>query len=240
VVVVGASLTADVWWAQGSWTEPWHLDVLSPQERDRAASYRQESDRARFVIAAALLRLVVGQRVQVAPSRVRVRRRCARCGASHGRPVIVGTDLSVSVSHARDRVVVALVQDGAVGVDVEEVREIDVDALAPMVLSAAEATSSPTREGFFWTWVRKEAVLKSLGTGIDVPMTALSLSPAGAGTHVASVAQRPAARPVVVDLDAGSTHAAALAVDADGQRHEPPVGVQVTVHEAEALVRGTS
>jgi 4'-phosphopantetheinyl transferase len=222
-----------VWWAERSWIRPWHLDVLSRQERDRAASYRHEPDRTRFVVAAALLRLVVGERLQAAPWQVPVRRRCAHCGAAHGRPVIVGTGLGVSVSHARDRVVVAVTRAGAVGVDVEEVREIDVDALTPMVLTADEGTSSPTRAGFFATWVRKEAVLKSLGTGIDVPMTALSLTPLLAGTHAACVAGQPEADRVVVDLDAGPQHAAALAVEPDGPWRERPL-VHVTVHEADA------
>jgi 4'-phosphopantetheinyl transferase len=233
VTGVGAALTADVWWAEASWIEPWHLDVLSCHERERAASYRHESDRARFVVAAALLRLVVGARLQVPPSQVPVRRRCAHCRAPHGRPVIVGTHLGVSVAHARDRVVVAVIRDGAVGVDVEAVREIDVDTLTPMVLSAAEATSPTSREGFFKTWVRKEAVLKSLGTGLDVPMTALHLSRIGAGTHIASVSDRPRVHPVVVDLDAGPGQAAALALSAGGWRQDSPVGVHVTVHRAE-------
>jgi 4'-phosphopantetheinyl transferase len=238
VTDVGAALTADVWWAEPSWIEPWHLDVLSAEERDRAASYRYGPDRARFVVAAALLRLVVGMRVRATPSQVPVGRRCARCGGPHGRPVIVGTDLGVSVSHARDRVVVAVTRGVAVGVDVEEFREIDVDALSSMVLSADEGTSSPTRAGFFSTWVRKEAVLKSLGTGVDVPMTALSLAAVGAGTHVASVAGRPGADRVVVDLDAGPGHAAALALEPDPWR-ERSAGVHVLVHEQEAaaLVR---
>jgi 4'-phosphopantetheinyl transferase len=242
VADVGAALTADVWWAEPSWLEPWHLDVLSDEERDRASSYRHGPDRARFVVAAALLRVVVGMRVRSAPSQVPVRRRCAHCDAPHGRPVIVGTDLGVSVSHTRDRVVVAVTEDGAVGVDVEEVREIDVNRLTSMVLSADERTSSPTRASFFSTWVRKEAVLKSLGTGIDVPMTALSLTAVRAGTHVASVAGHPRADRVVVDLDAGPRHAAALALEPDRPWRERPTGVRVLVHEAEAaaLVRGTS
>ena len=230
---VGATLTADVWWAEASWIEAWHLDVLSPEERDRAASYRHEADRARFVVAATLLRLVVGARVQVAPSQVPVRRRCAHCRAPHGRPVIVGTHLGVSVSHAPDLVVVAVSRDGAVGVDVEQVRAIDLDTMTPMVLSAAEATSSRSPDSFFRTWGRKGAVLKCLGTGLDVPMTALSLTRVAAGTHLASVPDGSGAHPVVVDLDAGPHHAAALALDPDDRRQESPIAVHVTVHRAE-------
>ena len=73
-------------------------------------------------------------------------------------------------------------------------------------------------------------------------MTALSLRAAGAGTHVASISDRPRAHPVVVDLDAGPGHAAALALDPEGWRQEPAVGAHVAVHRAEAatLFRGLS
>jgi phosphopantetheinyl transferase len=63
------------------------------------ARVRPGGDRLRFLTAAALLRLAAAACLSVAPDRLRVDRRCERCGTQHGRPRLPdhpGVDVSVA------------------------------------------------------------------------------------------------------------------------------------------------
>lgn len=79
-------------------------------------------------------------------------------------------ELSVSISHCRMAVAVAVSPEGRVGIDVECRRKIG-DGLMERVCSAEEqaavhAAADPTM-AFLQLWTRKEAVLKMRGTGIQ-------------------------------------------------------------------------
>src|SRR5690348_2316687 len=108
------SVDCHVYWTRPSidWSaaERW----LTAGERERLVAYRRAEDRARFVAAAGLLRLVVGERLGRPPASVAIDRTCPDCERPHGRPTVVGGALSVSVSHSGDRVAVAVVAGPAV------------------------------------------------------------------------------------------------------------------------------
>lgn len=102
------------------------LPLLTPGERERL-------DRAapadRDVVASALLlaRRTVAEACGIGADRVRVRRRCPRCGSTaHGVPVADRADGGpvphLSLSRATDLVVVAVSDAGPVGVDAESTR----------------------------------------------------------------------------------------------------------------------
>lgn len=79
-------------------------------------------------------------------------------------------ELSVSISHCRTAVAVAVSPEGRVGIDVECRRKIG-EGLLERVCTADEqaavrAAADPTME-FLQLWTRKEAVLKLRGTGIQ-------------------------------------------------------------------------
>ena len=79
-------------------------------------------------------------------------------------------ELSVSISHCRTAVAVAVSLEGKVGIDVECRRKIG-DGLMERVCTAEElatvhAAADPVM-AFLQLWTRKEAVLKMRGTGIQ-------------------------------------------------------------------------
>jgi 4'-phosphopantetheinyl transferase len=94
---------------------------LDARERERLGRYQADADRARFLLGAAMLRSAVGLELGVRPQDVTVDRACETCGGWHGRPVVPGTRLALSVSHGGLLVVLALALDAPVGVDVERV-----------------------------------------------------------------------------------------------------------------------
>jgi 4'-phosphopantetheinyl transferase len=170
-----------VWWAAPVAPEraPALVGLLDADERDRLARFRRPADRARYLAAHALVRLVLaGDGASAA--RLAFDRSC-RCGVPHGKPVLPGGP-GFSLSHAGDLVGVAVRPNGVVGLDVEQVRDVaDLAALVEHVHSPIERAREavPDRTAFFRTWTRKEALLKATGDGLAAPMTAITLTADG-------------------------------------------------------------
>lgn len=171
-----------VWWAAP--VDPERaaalVGLLDDHERDRLAGLRRPPDRARYLAAHALVRLVLAGD-GAAAARLTFDRTC-RCGAPHGKPVLPGGP-GFSLSHSGELVGVAVRPAGAVGLDLEQVRSVvDLAALATHVYSPAELARdpAPTHAAFFRTWARKEALLKATGEGLTAPMTAITLTEGGA------------------------------------------------------------
>ncbi|GEL17142.1 4'-phosphopantetheinyl transferase family protein [Pseudonocardia asaccharolytica] len=169
-----------VWWARPIDPEahPALLALLDEHERTRLQSFRRPADRARYLAAHALARLVLGHRLGTHPAGLRFDRTC-RCGQQHGKPRLAGDGPGFSLAHSGDLVGLA-VFDRAVGLDVEQHRPLsDLAAMAAHVCSPAEL-ARPRPSGpraFLTTWTRKEALLKATGEGLSRPMSSITLSP---------------------------------------------------------------
>jgi len=134
-----------VWWCSLTAAEHAVLDLLDPVEQARIEPIERPADRARSLLGAALLRVAVADRWGIAPVEVVVDRTCDECGGPHGAPQIVGpgpAGLRVSVSHSGLLVVAAVSAQGAVGVDVQRLADLDHPTLGSR-------------------WVRREALLKA-------------------------------------------------------------------------------
>ena len=203
----------EVWFADPAAQSERHLALLDPTERARRDALRNPPDQARFTVAATLLRLTVATSLQVTPAAVPIDRTCDRCGAPHGKPRIPGTDLHVSVSHAGARVAVALTRLGPVGVDVEEIVELEASQLGALVLGPGEAVSD--LGDFFITWCRKESVVKAVGDGLRAPMTGVLLGPPDEPPRLRAYPGRPDLVAWMCDLAPGDGYAGALTVLTD-------------------------
>jgi 4'-phosphopantetheinyl transferase len=143
-------------------------DTLSEDERERARCYRRPEDGVRFTARRALLRVLAGEQLRCDPRSIVFR------VEELGRPVIAFPEsrLAFSVSQTVGLAMLALAWDCRIGIDAERVNEtIDVHEIAREVFSDAELRSLKARPAaaFFPTWVRKEALLKALGTGLSGP-----------------------------------------------------------------------
>jgi 4'-phosphopantetheinyl transferase len=210
-----------VWWARPADAHPAHLALLSDVERDRHEKLVRPADRARFLAAATLLRLVVGAHQGLPPAAVRLDRRCADCDRQHGKPRPLGTDLAVSVSHSDDRVAVACGLFAEVGVDVEGARALsDLDSLSERVLHPTERLRLPSgdpdrrREAFLTYWTRKEAVVKTTGDGLRAELSEVTVSGPEEAPRLVAYPGRPELpeRFSMAQLAPGDGHLAAVAV----------------------------
>jgi 4'-phosphopantetheinyl transferase len=207
---VKGSAECVVWWVPLDSARPALQDLLDAVELRRLHQFRRPTDRSRFLLGAALLRLAVEQRTGSPASQVVIDRACARCGCQHGRTRLPGTALRSSVSHAGDWVGVALTGVGEVGLDVEKERRVDVHSLALEILAPGEVLHE--QRDFFVYWTRKEAVLKATGDGLYVPMSQIRVGPPQAAPVVGAYPGAPELAIRLYDL-AGRNHpVAALAV----------------------------
>ncbi|MGY0491001.1 4'-phosphopantetheinyl transferase family protein [Streptomyces sp. WG-D5] len=151
------------------------VGVLDAEERRRAAAFRFDRHRVRYVAAHVALRTVLGERLGRAPGAVRFTRLpCPGCGGPHGRPALAdAAGPHFSLSHSGDLALVALA-DAPVGADVEELPAPEAAEDLTAVLHpreraelAALADPGERRLGVARAWVRKEAYLKGLGTGLS-------------------------------------------------------------------------
>ncbi|GAA1647157.1 4'-phosphopantetheinyl transferase family protein [Georgenia ruanii] len=194
---------------------------LDDAERERAARL-PVPQAARFVAARRQLRAAVAERLGLGPAEVPLVATCAVCGGPHGR---VRVDLagapSVSVTRSGPLLAVAVGGPDPLGVDVESAAAVaaaplDDVALAPAELAHLRGLADPARAPFrLRTWVRKEATLKALGTGLDLAPADLELAVPGRAPRLLRPAGPPGPTALAVglrDLVLGTGRAGAVAV----------------------------
>src|SRR5688572_13664927 len=148
--------------------------LLSPAEGERASRFQFEADRARYVASHGTLRLILSEYLdQPADSILFVH-------GPHGKPALRSAlcrGVQFSLSRSRDLCLIAVTDDVPVGVDLEQVRQLD-DALtiAKNRFTPAEAAAIDSSGSFFALWTRKEAVSKCPGWGLSLPFDVFSVA----------------------------------------------------------------
>jgi 4'-phosphopantetheinyl transferase len=177
---------AHVWaWALESTAEDLaaHIELLDEQERERMQRFYFAPDRARFAVAHANLRRILGSYLHRPAASVRFHTN------ELGKPELDFSDSSTllhfNLSHSRSIALLAVAQSQPVGVDVEDVRPIEPE-VADTHFSARERSQLSELQGEAWLtgfyrcWTRKEAILKAEGLGLSLALDSfdVSLSPA--------------------------------------------------------------
>lgn len=146
---------------------------LSPVEAVRAGRFRNERDRARWTVARAWLRHLLGRYLGVRPTDLEFGQQ------DRGKPILfdpLGRGLNFSLSHSDDMVVFAVTRGREVGVDIERVGDdFPIAETSSRFLSVSEqevlAGLPPNLRlrGYYEHWTRKEAYLKGIGLGLTAP-----------------------------------------------------------------------
>ena len=155
-----------------------HQAWLDADERHRAAAYKADRDRNRFVARRGQLRAWLAQQVGADPGRLRL------AADTNGKPFLPDhPDVHFNLSQSRDRALAAISLGAPLGCDIEwrnpdlASREVAARFFAPG--ECAELDGLPERqwiEGFFNCWTRKEAYVKALGLGLSYPLHAFRVS----------------------------------------------------------------
>lgn len=149
------------------------LQALSPDERDRHATYTNAVVARRFAVGRARLREALARVLGCEAGDVALRE------GLHGKPALPrgasARPLWFSVAHCEDLLLIALSRRYEVGVDVERVRSIEHwERMADRVLDPGERAQlrdavtggEDAGTAFLRHWCRVEAELKAIGCGI--------------------------------------------------------------------------
>lgn len=148
---------------------------LSPAEQAQAGRFKFPDASRHYVAAHGYLRRILSHYCQVDP-------RALILGAlPSGKPRLICNgefpEMEFNLTHSHGRGAVAVARGRAVGIDLEKIRsEVDCRQLAIRFFSVREQsavlTASEERmpEVFFRHWVGKEAYLKGIGVGLQLPL----------------------------------------------------------------------
>ena len=162
-------------------TDSSHL--LPAGERERVARAGSDLVRRRFVARRILLRQALGEATGMAPGRLVLERRCARCTRPHPAPLSDGTRTHWWSSSSAGPLVVLAAAAWPVGIDVEPVSGHDGwQAIARRYFAAGEAAAiGDDLHAFLRSWTLKEAYLKAQGLGLAGGLDALDCTGLAAG-----------------------------------------------------------
>ncbi len=114
--------------------------ILSPAERETLSRYHRWDDQREYGLAHALLRLQLGDHLELPPGELRIER------TQWDKPYLAGpvspVELDFSISHAHDCVASGICDSGGIGIDVESCdRDPGIDSIAGLCLTAGEQRS---------------------------------------------------------------------------------------------------
>jgi 4'-phosphopantetheinyl transferase len=140
------------------------LAVLSAAERERAARFRFDLHRNRYLARHHWMRLELARRYGGAPKDL-----CLDQGAS-GKPLLRDARnprSGFNLSSSQDYGLLGHDANGEIGVDIECIRQFkDAADFAAHNYSDSERRQATTPADFFRIWTRKEAFLKCTGLGL--------------------------------------------------------------------------
>jgi 4'-phosphopantetheinyl transferase len=167
---------------------------LADDERTRAARFRFERDRDRFLRRRVALRRILAGYLDRSPEAL------AFVQGHHGKPALADPGaagrLEFNLTHSGGCALVAVVRGRRVGVDVEQIRtdlatmEVarrffargEVDALAAVV-------SDERTTAFYRCWTRKEAYVKARGDGLSLSLDRFEVPLAPGAAHAVASSQ---------------------------------------------------
>ncbi|MCW3126156.1 MAG: 4-phosphopantetheinyl transferase superfamily protein [Bacteroidetes bacterium] len=91
----------------------------------------------------------------------------------------LGRDFDFSISHCENLVVCAGALCAKIGIDIEPVREIDINDYRQELTTGEWYLINHSKDAsraFLQTWTKKEALLKATGRGIDMDMSYIDVS----------------------------------------------------------------
>ena len=142
--------------------------LLSIKERDRADRFVVDKPRRCYIASAAKVRQLLSPYLAIQPDSI-----CYDYG-EHGKPYLIDSDLQFNISHAGDRLAVAIVLEQSVGIDIEyHSSKLNPMELAQRFFNPNEyqqllAVSRDQQLLYFYRlWTLKEAFVKATGKGLS-------------------------------------------------------------------------
>lgn len=122
---------------------------------------------------------------------------------AYGKPELSGgTGVHFNLSHAGDYAA-AVFDDGAVGIDVERARRVNVNVMQRQFTAAENAYLRSKPDAFLRLWTRKESYCKAVGEGLHLPLSSFDVLEDQVAGRTAPAAEAAEAEMAVREADAG-------------------------------------
>lgn len=122
---------------------------------------------------------------------------------AYGKPELSGgTGVHFNLSHAGDYAA-AVFDDGAVGIDVERARRVNVNVMQRQFTAAENAYLRSKPDAFLRLWTRKESYCKAVGEGLHLPLSSFDVLEDQVAGRAAPAAEAAEAETAVREADAG-------------------------------------
>jgi 4'-phosphopantetheinyl transferase len=149
--------------------------LLSQDEFERAARFKFEIHRQRYITTRGILRRVLSFYTKMPAAALQF------SYGKRGKPFLAECDVKFNVSHSDNLAVFAITIEGDVGVDIEKIEMDAKENIAKRFFSAKEFAhlqALPQNKkitAFYHIWAKKEALIKALGEGLYAPLETFSV-----------------------------------------------------------------
>ena len=161
-----------IWLTASDAAVAYYHSTLSLDERHRAERFRFAKLRRSYTLSRGGLRILLAHYLRCPPNEIEL-----VCGLN-GKPKLRDSSrIRFNASHSGQMALYAFTLGCELGVDVEELQELDdPESIAARFFSTAEVSELlsliPDDRGlaFFRCWTRKEAYVKAIGDGLAIPL----------------------------------------------------------------------
>jgi 4'-phosphopantetheinyl transferase len=151
------------------------FQVLDSNEQSSANTFLKEADKHRYIAAHGVLRIFLNEMLGEKGYTI--------AKNAYGKPYVPQASIQFNLSHSGNMILLAFTNNIPIGVDVEQMRDIDnLDLIVKEYLHPNEVKElsacqlHESDQAFFSCWSKKEAVSKALGLGLSFPLNAFSVS----------------------------------------------------------------
>jgi 4'-phosphopantetheinyl transferase len=198
-------------------------DILSKDERERAARFHFERDARRFTVGRAALRMILGRYLNLAAAKI------AFNYSQYQKPELaVGAGkLQFNLSNSNEIAICGVRLNHAIGIDIEYHRPINYREIGERFFSAREqavfrqVAEHQQQAAFYRCWTRKEAFIKAIGEGLSKPLDSFDVTLAvDEPARFLNIDNDPAetARWSLYEIDVEKEYTAALATDGRAEK----------------------
>ena len=196
------------------------LSLLSEDEKRRASKYKFDEYRYKWVQCRHLLRTTLSRYVNEDPSEL------IFAELTFGKPILNShKHLHFNLSHSINKALLAVTLSGPVGADVEYIKDSgDLLKIATRFFSEEEqgllskVDKEDIAESFFTFWTRKEAFIKCLGAGLQIPLDEFTVNLSIEKPAITKIDWDPksVSEWTLLDIKVGERNKGAIAIKATG------------------------
>ena len=169
-----------IWWIKLSSLRDYIeqlINLLSMDEKIRLSKFKFSTLQEDFAICRGSLKVLLSKYLQILPKKI------VLSYMKQGKPYLPNSHLCFNLSHSGDFALIAITNAQSIGIDIEEIKSIhDVYDVAKLILSEKEYSQwlslshLEQKSIFYQTWVKKEALSKGLGEGLNLSFNAFEVN----------------------------------------------------------------